>query len=743
MKTISLYLLVLSLLIVISCKNVVNGTCSDFDNKTDSILALMTLEEKIGQLSLFTSEMDQTGPFIKREYEEEIKQGKVGAIFNAYGADYTRRLQEMAVNNSRLKIPLLFGYDVIHGHQTIFPVSLGEAASWDMEAIERSARIAASEASAQGLNWTFAPMCDIARDPRWGRISEGAGEDPFLGSAVARARVRGFQGDDLSSTNTIAACVKHFAAYGAALAGRDYNSVDMSERVLRECYLVPYKAAIDEGAVTVMSSFNDINGIPATMNRYILTDILRDEWHFSGFVVSDYTSVTELIQHGTVPDTAAAAAFSVNAGLDMDMQSAAFSDYLEILVQKKKVDEKTIDEAVKRILKVKYMLGLFDDPFRYCSREREEKELLSDENRAAARDIAARSMVLLKNQGSVLPLDKMIKSIAVIGPLADSKRDMIGSWSAAGDFNKAVTVVEGIRAKCPSARIIYAKGCNIDDTDQSKIKEAVAASRNTDLTILVLGEAANMTGEAASRASLDLPGIQQYMAEEVLKTGKPVVVVLMNGRPLTITRLNDYFPAIIEAWYPGTEAGNAVADVLFGDYNPSGKLPVTFPRSVGQIPIFYSEKNTGRPSDPDNKYTSKYLDESNDPLYAFGYGLSYTTFSYSNLTLNRNEIDANDTLIVRVTVKNTGKRKGEEVVQLYIHDRVASVTPPLKLLKGFVKTEIEPGEEKEIVFKLTAEDLKFYRGDMSYGCEPGRYDLLIGGNSVDLISSEFSLVLPL
>jgi beta-glucosidase len=737
------YLLFGALLCISACNRQPANFTSDADRKADSLLSLMTLDEKIGQLTLFTSSMDQTGPFIQKDYENDIKEGKTGAIFNAYGVDYVRHLQELAVNNTRLRIPLIFGYDVIHGHQTIFPIPLAEAASWDLKAIETSARVAASEASAQGLNWTFAPMCDIARDPRWGRIAEGSGEDPYLGSAIARARVRGFQGQDLKGVNTVAACVKHYAAYGAAQAGRDYHSVDMSERMLRETYLPAYKAAIDEGAATVMSSFNDLNGIPATMNKFLLTDILRNEWKFKGFVVSDYGSIKELIMHGTVADLAEASKMSLEAGTDMDMQGTAYYKELGTLVKEKKIDEKYIDQAARRILRVKLMLGLFDDPYRYCSNEREKAEVMKPENLEASRDVAKRTMVLLKNENSLLPLDKNIKTIAVIGPLTDAKEEMLGCWSAAGDSKKSVSIIEGIKAKAPSAEILYAKGCDINDDITTSISQAINVAKKADVVVLAVGEAAQMSGEAASRADLNLPGVQQQLVEAVYKTGKPIVVVLINGRPLTITWIDSHIPAILEAWFPGTEAGNAIADVLFGDYNPSGKLPVTFPRAVGQIPVFYSMKNTGRPFEPDDKYTSKYLDITNDPLYVFGYGLSYTTFEYSNLTLDKTQMSGKDSLQVKVTVKNTGKYKGEEVVQLYIHDKVASAEQPVRLLKGFTKIELAPGEAKDVTFCLKASDLAFYRADMSFGCEAGGYTVFVGGNSRDTKNVDFNLTLPL
>jgi len=729
--------------LIFSCNNRPTRVSSDTDNRVDSILSLMTLEEKIGQLTLYTSDMDQTGPFIRKQYEDDIKKGKAGALFNAYGAEYTRHLQELAVNNTRLKIPLMFGYDVIHGHQTIFPVPLAQAASWDISAIEMSDRVAAAEAAAQGLNWVFAPMCDIARDPRWGRIVEGAGEDPYLGAAVARARIRGFQGKELSDVTTVAACVKHFAAYGAAQAGRDYNSVDMSARMFREVYLPPYKAAVDEGALTVMSSFNDLDGIPATANKSLLTGILRNEWGFDGFLVTDYASINELPVHGVAADTATAAKMALEAGTDMDMQAGAYSHYLTKLIEEKKTDEKYINEAVRRILKVKFKLGLFDDPYRYCSVEREKAEIMKPENLKAARRMAAKSFVLLKNQNSLLPLDKKIKTIALVGPLANAKTEMMGSWSAAGDFSKSVTLLEGLRARLPETTILYSKGCNINDDTTSYFRQAIDIAKKSDVVILAIGEAAQMSGEAASRADLNLPGLQQQLVEEINKTGKPIAVILFNGRPLTINWIDEHIPSILEVWFPGTEAGNAIADVLVGDYNPSGKLPVTFPRSVGQIPVYYSMKNTGRPADPASKWTSKYLDISNDPLYVFGYGLSYTSFEYSDISLDKTSISGKDSLQVTVTVTNTGKYKGEEVVQLYIHDHVASVTPPVKLLKGFRKVELEAGQKKDIIFTIKAEDLAFYRADMTFGCEPGDYTIFVGGNSRDTRSAEFNLKLPL
>ncbi len=711
----------------------------DIETRIDSVLALMTLEEKAGQLSLFTNDYDETGTFIKKEYAGFINRGLAGGIFNAYGAEYTRKLQEMAVKNSRLGIPLIFGFDVIHGYQTIFPVPIAEAASWDLEAIERSARVAAVEASASGLHWTFAPMCDISRDPRWGRVMEGGGEDHFLGAAIAAARVKGFQGQGFGNADAIAACVKHFAAYGAPQAGREYHTVDMSERTLREVYLPPYKAAIDAGALTVMSAFNELNGIPATANHFLLTDVLRNEWGFEGFVVTDFTSIMELMFHGVAGDTAEAAEIAIKAGVDMDMQSAFFQVALPELVRSGKVELTALDEAVRRVLRVKFQLGLFSDPYRFCSVEREKNEIMKPEFLASARDMACKSMVLLKNENQLLPLDKQLKNLAVIGPLADSKRDMIGGWSAAGDGNKAESLLEGIRAKVPGIEVTYAQGCEVLGDRKDGFDEAVSVAKKADVVILALGESAWMTGEATSRTDIGLPGVQLQLAEAVLKTAKPVVVVLFNGRPLTINWIDENIPAILEAWFPGTKGGSAIADVLFGDYNPSGKLPMTFPRSVGQIPIFYDMKNTGRPYDAQINTTSKYLDSPNEPLFVFGYGLSYTQFEYGDFSLDKNEFTEDESVTVTVKVKNTGKMAGEEVVQLYIHDQVATVTRPVKELKGFQKIMLRPGETRAVSFQIFPEDLAFYKQDMSSGWEKGKFTVFVGGNSRDTKSAEFEL----
>lgn len=708
--------------------------------KIDSLLSIMTLEEKIGQLTLYTSDYDVTGPTIREGYKEDIKQGKVGAIFNAFGAEYTRMLQEMAVEETRLGIPLLFGYDVIHGHKTIFPIPLGESASWDLEAIEKSARIAAIEASAEGLHWTFAPMVDIARDPRWGRIAEGSGEDTYLTTEIALARVRGFQGDDLYDLSTVLACTKHFVGYGAGLAGRDYNTVDMSDRVLREVYLPPFKATVDAGVASFMTSFNELDGVPATGSHYLLTEILRNEWGFEGFVVTDYTSINEMAPHGIVANEYEAGALAINAGVDMDMQGGVYQEHLSKLVQNGEVEEERINQAARRILEMKFRLGLFNDPYRYSNVEREKEMVMTEEHLDAARDVARKSIVLLKNEAQTLPLKKDIKTLAVIGPLADNKKEMIGSWSAAGDWSKSVTLLEGIKAAVsPNTKILFAQGTNINDDATQGISEAVKTAKKADAIVLAIGEEALMSGEAASRASIDLPGKQLQLAQELHKTGKPVIVVLMSGRPLTINWLDENAPAILETWFLGTQAGHAIADVLFGDYNPSGKLPVTFPRSVGQIPLFYNNKNTGRPIS-DEKYTSKYLDIPNTPLYPFGYGLSYTYFTYSNLKLNKPQYTMDEQIDVTVTVTNSGDMKGEEVVQLYIRDLVGSVTRPVKELKAFEKIALAPGESQQVNFTLSKDDLAFYTRNMEFKAEPGDFKVFVGTNSEECLEADFKLL---
>ena len=730
---------------------------NDIPSKAKALLAKMTLAEKIGQLNLIIpGGAAVTGSVVSADVENKIKNGQVGGLFGITSPAKVRKAQELAVKGSRLQIPMIFGLDVIHGHKTIFPIPLGLSASWDMGLIEQSARIAATEASADGLNWAFSPMVDIARDARWGRISEGSGEDPYLGGQVAKAMVHGYQGDDLSKNNTIMACVKHFALYGAAEAGREYNTVDMSRIKMYEYYLPPYKAAVDAGAGSIMSSFNEIDGIPATGNKWLLTDLLRKEWGFKGFVVSDYTSLNEMTAHG-VGDLQTVSAQSLKAGLDMDMVGEGLLTTLGKSVKEGKVAVADIDKACLRILEAKFKLGLFDDPYRYIDEARTAKDILTPANRQAARNIAAHSMVLLKNNHQVLPLKKS-GTIALVGPLADNKRNMLGTWVVAGDWRQSVSVLEGFKNVAGnSVNIISAKGANLtDDTlfakrtnmlgvevemdarsPQTMIDEAVAAANQSDIIVAVVGEAADMSGESSSRADISLPASQQNLLKALSKTGKPLVVVLINGRPLTLVWENDHATAILEAWAPGTEAGNAVADVLFGNYNPSGKITATFPRSVGQIPIYYNHKNTGRPFDGTGfpKFKSNYLDESNDPLYPFGYGLSYTSFQYSPVKLSRTVLKGEEKLTASVTLQNTGSYAGEEVVQLYISDPVASVTRSVKDLKGFQKILLQAGETKEISFQITTEQLSFFNYDLKKVWEPGKFVIHIGTNSSEVQSA--------
>jgi len=707
--------------------------------KVDSVLKLMTLEEKIGQLNLLTSDLDQTGASMRPQYKEDIRKGKVGAIFNAYGVDYVRKLQKMAVEETRLKIPLLFGYDVIHGHKTIFPNPLAESCSWDLEAMEKSARIAAIEAASMGLDWTFAPMVDIARDPRWGRVMEGAGEDTYLGCLIAKARVTGFQGAKLSDPLSIMACAKHYAAYGAAQGGRDYNTVDISERSLRETYLPPFKAAADAGVATFMTSFNELNGIPATANKYLLDQILRKEWGYKGFVVTDYTAIMELLFHGYAADSVEAVKKSILAGADMDMQASMYDQRLPALVKKGAVPVSVIDESVRRVLLKKFELGLFANPYVRMDAEREKQNVFTTVNLTASREIAAKSMVLLKNDHNTLPLKLTAQKIALVGPLADAGRDMMGAWSAAGEWEKNVSLLKGMKGSFTSSQIEYKKGCEINDTVRSGFAEALTACSNSDVVVCALGEGAWQSGEAASRSDIRLPGVQEAFLAEVKKLGKPVVVVLFNGRPLDLTDVLPNADAILEAWYPGTMAGWAVSDVLAGVVNPSGKLTISFPRNVGQIPVYYNMKNTGRPFDANNKYSSKYLDVRNDPLFTFGFGLSYSTFLYSGPKLSTKSLGYKDTLRVTFTVKNTSTRDGEEIAQMYVQDMAGSVTRPVNELKGFQKVFIKAGETKTLVFKLTANDLRFYNEDMKFVAEKGLFTVKVGTCSDVTQSDEFEL----
>jgi beta-glucosidase len=724
----------------------------------DALMKKMTLEEKIGQLNLPGAGDITTGQAANSDIGKKIRNGQVGGLFNIKSVGKIRNVQKVAVEESRLKIPLLFGMDVIHGYETEFPIPLALSCTWDMGLIEKSARIAAQEASADGINWTFSPMVDIARDPRWGRIAEGSGEDVYLGSAIARAMVKGYQGDDLSKNNTILACVKHYALYGAAEAGRDYNTTDMSRVRMYNEYLPPYRAAVDAGAASVMASFNEVDGVPATANKFLMTDVLRNQWGFKGFVVTDYTGISEMTAHG-IGDLPTVAARALMAGIDMDMVSEGFLGTLTKSLKEGKVTQARIDQSCRRILEAKYKLGLFQDPYRYCDEQRSQTEIFTDANRKAAREIAAQSFVLLKNQGNVLPLKKG-GTIALIGPLADNKENMVGTWSVAANFSKSVSVIEGLKAAAgDQAKILYAKGANIVGdslldsrisifgkptgrdmrTSAEMIGEAVSIAGQSDVIVAALGESAEMTGEASSRSDIRLPQSQQELLKALLKTGKPVVLVLFTGRPLAIRWESENVPAILNVWFGGTEAGNAIADVLFGDVNPSGKLTTTFPQNVGQIPLYYNHKNTGRPLGQGkwfSKFRSNYLDVSNDPVYPFGFGLSYTSFKYSEVTVSTPSPKGDQTLTASVTVTNGGPVEGKEVVQLYIRDVVGSITRPVKELKSFQKIDLKAGESRTVSFNIRTSDLKFYNNDLKYDWEPGEFEIMIGGNSRDVRSAK-------
>lgn len=734
---------------IIATGNVPLCAQSTYQAKARALVAKMTVEEKIGQLNLLTPGGNvPTGAVVSNDVESKIAMGQVGGLFGIMTPEKVRQAQAIAVKQSRLHIPLLFGLDVIHGHRTIFPIPLGLAATWDTVLVQQSARIAATEATADGLNWAFSPMVDIARDPRWGRVAEGAGEDPYLGSLMAKAMVRGYQGNDLSGNNTLMACVKHFALYGAAEAGRDYNTVDMSPVKMYEYYLPPYKAAVDAGVGSVMSSFNEINGVPATANQWLLTDLLRKQWGFKGLVVSDYTSVNEMIAHG-IGDLKTVAARALRAGLDMDMVGEGFLTTLQQSLKEGKVSMQDIDAACTRIIEAKYKLGLFDDPYRYIDETRPAKDILTPENRKAARAIAAHSFVLLKNQAQLLPLQKK-GTIALIGPFADNKKEMLGTWVVAGDPMKSVTVLEGLKeAGGPQVNLLYAQGANIADdpylfsnlnpfgpqvekssrTPEVMLQEAVETANKADVVVAVLGESATMSGEASSRSDIGIPESQKKLLKALVQTGKPVVLVVFAGRPLTLDWEDVHVNAILNVWAPGTEAGHAISDVLYGDYNPSGKLTMTFPRNVGQIPLYYNHKRTGRPFNAQNKFTSKYLDAPNEPLYPFGYGLSYTNFVYGDLQLSKKNLKGNETLKATITVKNAGNYAGEETVQLYISDPVASITRSVKDLKGFQKIFLQPGEQKAVSFTITTEQLKFYNSALKYDWEPGEFIIEAGTNS--------------
>lgn len=733
-------------ILLTACHTEENSISGNHTNqqKVDSLLKIMTIDEKIGQLNLLGAGFDVTGPKISENLRQQVKEGKVGAVLNAYTVGYTSELQKLAVEHTRLGIPLLFGFDVIHGHRTIFPIPLAQSCSWNLTSIEHSDRIAASEASAEGINWTFAPMIDISRDPRWGRVAEGPGEDTWLAGKIGAARVKGFQGEKLSDNNTILACVKHFAAYGAPQAGRDYNTVDMSERSLREHYLPAYKACLDAGARTVMTSFNEISGVPATANKWLFTDLLRNEWGFKGFVVTDYTSIYELIPHGVAEDSISAGELALLAGVDMDLQSEIYSKYLKESFESGKVSMDQIDEAVSRILLAKYALGLFDDPYRYCNAQREKDELMTPQSQKFAREFATESCVLLKNSKHTLPIPKNVKKIALIGPLADSKEDMLGSWSAAGRAADCITLLEGLKEKSKQYHfsVQHARGCEIKSSSQQDFNEALQVARSADYIVLALGESRDMSGEAASRTDLSLPGVQMELARQLIALGKPLVVVLFNGRPLTISELHDKAPAILEAWYGGTQAGHAIADLLFADAIPSGKLTMTFPRNVGQIPIHYNVKNSGRPFSADNptdRYKSHYLDSPNSPLYPFGYGLSYSHFKYKNLQIDKTVFNKNDSVRISVDIENKGPYTASEIVQLYVKDEVGSVTRPLKELKGFEEINILKNETTTVTFYLSADDLKFYDLQMNYTSEPGSFVIYVGPDSGSGLSAKIQL----
>nr|WP_315147287.1 glycoside hydrolase family 3 N-terminal domain-containing protein [uncultured Flavobacterium sp.] len=735
------------LLLFLGCNVLVFAQSKNIDQKVEALLRQMTLEEKIGQLNQYTGDNAATGPItINPNKQTEIKQGLIGSMLNILGTKYTRQYQELAMQ-SRLKIPLLFGQDVIHGYKTTFPIPLAEAASWDLEAMELTARIAATEAAAAGIHWTFAPMVDISRDPRWGRVMEGAGEDTYLGSKIAYARVKGFQGN-LGDVTSVMACVKHFAAYGAAVGGRDYNSVDMSNRMLWETYLPPFKAALDAGAATFMNSFNDLNGIPATGNAYLQRDILKGKWNFKGFVVSDWGSIGEMVNHGFAKDNKEAALAAITAGSDMDMESNAYRYHLAQLVKEKKVPMALIDDAVKRILRKKFELGLFDDPFKFNNEEREQKALNNPEHRKVARAMAAKSIVLLKNEKGILPLSKSTKTIAFIGPLVKEYKQNMGFWSVELpelDYTKEiVSQWDGLQNKVgKNTQLLYAKGCDIEGDNTEGFAEAIAVANQADVVILSIGERRDQSGEAKSRSNLRLPGVQEELVKAIQATGKPVVVLINAGRPLIFNWTADQVPAILYTWWLGSEAGNAIADVLFGDYNPSGKLPMSFPREEGQIPIYYNHFNTGRPAPNETatNYVSAYIDLKNSPKFPFGYGLSYTTFNYSDLQLSKKVMKKNENITVSFTLTNTGKFDGEEVVQLYLKDQVGSVVRPVKELRDFQKVFLKAGASQKITFTIDKEKLAFYNAKLEWAPEPGAFEVQLGSSSADIrLKDSFELV---
>lgn len=724
--------------IILSLSSVSAFSQKTIDQRVSELLSKMTLEEKVGQLVQYSGFEYATGPQNSNSATvlEEIKKGKVGSMLNVTGTEETIAFQKLALQ-SRLKIPLLFGQDVIHGFRTTFPVNLGQAASWDLGLIEKSERIAATEASAYGIHWTFAPMVDIARDPRWGRVMEGSGEDTYLGTRIALARIKGFQGKGLGNLDAIMACAKHFAAYGAAVGGRDYNSVDMSLRQLNETYLPPFKAAAEAGVATFMNSFNDINGIPATANQYILRDLLKGKWNYKGFVVSDWGSIGEMVPHGYAKDNKEAAERAILAGSDMDMESRAYMAELPKLVKEGKVAVKFIDDAARRILTKKFEMGLFDDPFRFSNDKRQKEQTNNLENRKFGREFGSKSIVLLKNKGNILPLSKSVKTVALIGPFGKETTANHGFWSIAfkDDNQRIITQFDGIKNQLDkNSTLLYAKGCNVDDQDRSMFAEAVETAKKADVVIMTLGEGHAMSGEAKSRSNLHFTGVQEDLLKEIAKTGKPIVLMINAGRPLVFDWAADNIPAIMYTWWLGTEAGNSIADVLFGTINPGGKLPMSFPRTEGQIPVYYNHYNTGRPAknNTDRNYVSAYIDLDNDPKFPFGYGLSYTQFKYSDMKLSSTDLKGNQTLTISVNVSNTGNYDGEEVVQLYIRDLFGKVVRPVKELKGFQKVFIKKGETQTITFKLSPEDLKFYDDALNYDWESGEFDIMVGTSSQEV-----------
>lgn len=740
-------------------KDISKDTPQEMDKFITELMGKMTLHEKIGQLNLPVTGNITTGQAKSSDVAEKIRAGEVGGLFNLKGVENIREVQRLAVESSRLHIPLLFGMDVIHGYETVFPIPLALSCSWDMQAIEQSARIAAVESSADGICWTFSPMVDICKDPRWGRVSEGSGEDPFLGSTIAKAMIRGYQGKDMSANNEIMACVKHFALYGAPEGGRDYNTVDMSRNRMYNEYFPPYKAAVDAGVGSVMSSFNEVDGVPATANYWLMTDVLRKQWGFDGFVVTDYTAISEMIAHG-IGNLQEVSARALKAGTDMDMVSDGFIGTLEQSLKEGKISETDIDKACRRILEAKYKLGLFADPYKYCDVKRAKKEIFTPEHRSVARRIAAETFVLLKNEDRLLPLQRK-GNIALIGPLANTRANMPGTWSVAAASEKYSTLLEGFKNSVGTkANVLYAQGSNLmydakyqeratmfgrelpRGNDKELLDEALKVAAQADVIVAALGESSEMSGESSSRTELEMPDAQRHLLEALLKTGKPVVLVLFTGRPVVLTWENEHVPAILNVWFGGSEAADAIADVVFGDVSPSGKLTTTFPQNVGQLPMAYNAKNTGRPLQEGKwfeKFRSNYLDVSNDPLYPFGYGLSYTTFEYGNVVLSSDQMDINGKLTASVTVTNTGNCDADEIVQMYIRDMEGSITRPVKELKGFERIHLKKGESKKVTFNITPELLKFYNYDLQYVCEPGEFSVMIGPNSHDVKSKSFEL----